>query len=161
MFYMAFPYIYIYVHPIVPGVFTPTFLNGSSDIGSTAPRKVQCLQYATVNPHSPASRSVPCCAEVPKPKDWLIDRWVLKWISLCVGFFFGLFFKGKSWWSWFEHVFLGVSRGFSLRMSLSRNWAKHNWSGGEQDDCPSERSISTNKVSSGKHTKSYWTWPLK
>eukprot|EP00434_Breviolum_minutum_P020385 symbB.v1.2.017978.t1/scaffold1402.1/size121251/7 len=25
--------------------------------------KVQCLQYATVNPHVPASRSLPCCAE--------------------------------------------------------------------------------------------------
>ena len=97
MFYMAFPYIYICSSHTSRCFYTDfsEWVERYQIHGSAAgPRKVQCLQYATVNPHSPASRSLPCCAEVPKPKDWLID-WVLKWISLCVGFFWGCFLKGS------------------------------------------------------------------
>ena len=53
-------YIYIYIY--VPFLCN-TMVHLVPPLKKIPLRKVQCLQYATVNPHVPASRSLPCCAE--------------------------------------------------------------------------------------------------
>eukprot|EP00435_Cladocopium_sp_Y103_P059236 s414_g21.t1 len=50
-----------YLQPLLSRPVAPS-ANRAAPVTLTA-SKVQCLQYATVNPHIPASRSLPCCAE--------------------------------------------------------------------------------------------------